>query len=252
MEYGIRELARLAGISPRTLRYYDQIGLLKPARVAQSGYRIYGPEEVALLQQILFYRERGFPLKTVQKLLYDGGFDRLRALEEHLAALEARKCQTAVQIDTVRKTICALKGVYHMTDDEKFRGIREEFLRDQKQAYGKEAEEKYGSGQVAAAGIRLENLSREDFEAWQALDSRLRSALEQSVAAERSGESSEGEALARLHREWLQMALPKYTPQIHRGIAAMYTADPRFTGYYDRNVPGCARLLTEAVLHWIH
>ena len=69
MEYSIQELSRMAGISTRTLRYYDETGLLKPARVTQAGYRYYGTPEVDRLQQILYYRERGFQLHTIQKIL---------------------------------------------------------------------------------------------------------------------------------------------------------------------------------------
>ena len=89
MEYGIRQLAALAGVSARTLRYYDQIGLLPPARVGENGYRYYGPAQVDLLQQILFYRQRGFELEAVRALVYQPGFDRLAALQEHLARLTA-------------------------------------------------------------------------------------------------------------------------------------------------------------------
>ncbi len=69
MAYGIRELSQLAGISARTLRYYDEIGLLKPEHVNEAGYRFYGEKELVLLQQILFYRERGFPLKRIQSIV---------------------------------------------------------------------------------------------------------------------------------------------------------------------------------------
>ena len=79
MEYSIKELSRLSGVSARTLRYYDEIGLLKPSRVTDTGYRYYAQPELALLQQILFYRERGFDLKTIQKLIYDKDFDMLKS-----------------------------------------------------------------------------------------------------------------------------------------------------------------------------
>ena len=83
MEYGIRELSEMAGVSARTLRYYDEIGLLKPLYVSDAGYRFYGETEVAMLQQILFYRERGFGLKQIRQILYREDFDIRNALEEH-------------------------------------------------------------------------------------------------------------------------------------------------------------------------
>ena len=84
LEYTIQKLARLAGVSTRTLRYYDEIGLLKPARINSSGYRIYGQNEVNLLQQIMFYRELGAQLETIKEIINDPNFDRLEALQEHL------------------------------------------------------------------------------------------------------------------------------------------------------------------------
>ena len=81
MEYSIHALAELAGVSARTLRYYDQIGLLKPKGATEAGYRLYGQEEVDLLQQILFYRALGVPLKEIARIVQADDFDRLRALE---------------------------------------------------------------------------------------------------------------------------------------------------------------------------
>ncbi len=87
MEYTVQKLARLAGISPRTLRYYDEIGLLKPARINSSGYRIYGQEEVDRLQQILFYRELAVNLKDIRNILDSPSFNRTRALQDHRSKL---------------------------------------------------------------------------------------------------------------------------------------------------------------------
>ena len=91
MEYGISELSKMAGISTRTLRYYDAIGLLKPSRVNSAGYRYYGQREVDLLWQILFYRERGLDLKQIQAIVVREDCDVLLTLEEHLAELEKEK-----------------------------------------------------------------------------------------------------------------------------------------------------------------
>lgn len=88
MEYSIKQLAQLAGVSARTLRYYDEIGLLKPLYVNEAGYRFYGEMQLNLLQQILFYRERGLPLQQIAAVLYDGQFDILAALEDHLLELK--------------------------------------------------------------------------------------------------------------------------------------------------------------------
>ena len=94
MEYSIQELSRLSGVTTRTLRWYDQIGLLKPSRVAESGYRYYGGAEVDRLQDILYYRALGVELARIKECLDDPSFDRLAALQSHLAALEAERDAT--------------------------------------------------------------------------------------------------------------------------------------------------------------
>jgi len=83
MEYTVQKLGRLAGISTRTLRYYDEIGILKPARINSSGYRIYGKEEVDRLQQILFYRELGVSLDSIKNIITSPSFNGVEALREH-------------------------------------------------------------------------------------------------------------------------------------------------------------------------
>ena len=93
MEYSIQQLSRLSGVSTRTLRWYDEIGLLKPGRVAGSGYRYYGPAQVDRLQDILFYRALGVELARIRECLDAPSFDRLAALRQHLAALQAQKAR---------------------------------------------------------------------------------------------------------------------------------------------------------------
>ena len=251
MEYGIRALAQLAGVSTRTLRYYDQIGLLKPSEVTEGGYRLYGPDQAARLQQILFYRERGFDLKTIRSILDDPDFDMLRAMEEHLGALEQQKADTEALIAAVQKTIRHLKGECDMDDKERFQAWKDRQVRENESKYGAEARQKYGDGQVDAANQKLMGLSPEQADRWRALDREILERLEAAVSAGLPADSDECARIAELHRQWLRITMPQYTPQMHRGIAALYVADERFTAYYDRAIPGCAQLLSDAVQRWI-
>jgi DNA-binding transcriptional MerR regulator len=79
----VKQLSKLAGITPRTLHHYDEIGLLKPTRVGDNGYRYYGDESVLRLQQILFYRELGIPLEDIRKIMARRDFDVMGALRSH-------------------------------------------------------------------------------------------------------------------------------------------------------------------------
>lgn len=251
MEYSIQELSRMAGISTRTLRYYDETGLLKPARVTQAGYRYYGTPEVDRLQQILYYRERGFQLHTIQKILQDRDFDKLRAMEDHLMALKQRQEETAALIRTVEQTIRHMKGECQMADREKFKALKKSLVQGNEIKFGAEARAKYGDAQVDAANQNMMGLSEEDFARWQALEQQILQELEQAVEAGLPGHSEKGREIAQLHRDWLRFTLPGYTPAQHKGIAALYVADERFRQYYDRRIPGCAQWLSDAVQHWI-
>lgn len=250
MVYSIRELSELAGVSARTLRYYDEIGLLKPLCVSKAGYRFYGEKEVTLLQQIMFYRERGFDLKKIRRILYQNDFDIMHALEEHLTELEEQRKRMNSLIHTVRQTISSMKGEYEMTDKEKFEAFKKEKIKENEEKYGAEAREKYGDEAVDTSNKKLLNLSQEEYEKFQKLETEIRTALTEGVRSGLKPESEEAKKIVLMHREWLGMTWKQYSPEAHKGVAAMYTADERFTAYYDKEEPGCAELLAQAVSYW--
>lgn len=240
MEYTVKALAELAGVTPRTLRWYDQKGLLKPRRTTEAGYRIYGPGEVDRLQAILFYKELGLELEAVREILDAPGFDRV-------AALEARRRRLDALILTVEKTIGEAKGGTQMSDKEKFEAFKRRAVEANEEQYGKEIREQYGPEAVEASNARLLSMTEEEHGQWKALEAEILSALAAAVRAGEDPAGPEGRRIAELHRRWLCRAWDKYTPQAHRGVAELYTADQRFTAYYDQEVPGCAAFLRDAV-----
>lgn len=151
MEYSIRQLADIAGVSTRTLRYYDERGLLKPNRVNEQGCRYYEQEQVDLLQQILFYRERNLGLDVIKEIINNPRFDAAQALEEHLIALIEQEKHISTLIQTVKNTIADMKGERSMSDKEKFEGFKRELIEKKEKLYGKEAREKYGEEAVDEA-----------------------------------------------------------------------------------------------------
>lgn len=247
MEYGIRELAQMSGVTARTLRWYDRIGLLKPARVGENGYRFYSGAEVNRLQHILFYRELGVELDQIKRLLDDPTFDRMAALRGHLAVLEEKRGQIDAMIASVRSTINAEERNELMKDHEKFEAFRKNAVEKNEAQYGREAREKYGDEAIDASNRKMMNLSREQYAEWSALDEEILTRLEAAVRAGEAPAGVEGRAIAELHKKWLCFTWEKYTPQAHIGVANMYTLDGRFTRYYDRNTAGCAEFLRDAV-----
>lgn len=247
MEYTVKALAELAGVTPRALRWYDQKGLLKPRRTTEAGYRLYGPEEVDRLQAILFYRELGLDLASIREMMDAPGFNRLEALQRHLAELEARRRRLDGLILTVQKTIGEAKGGRPMTDKEKFEAFKRRAVEANEEQYGEEIRRKYGREAVEGSNGKLLSMTEEEHGQWKALEAEILSALAAAVRAGEDPAGAEGRRIAELHRRWLSCAWAAYSPQAHRGVAELYTADPRFTAYYDREVPGCAAFLREAV-----
>src|SRR5690554_4145397 len=148
MEYTVQELARLAGITSRTIRYYDEIDLLKPARINSSGYRIYGPGEVDRLQQILFYRELDVSLDSIREILNSPFFDEVKVLKEHRKKLLEKKRQLDLLIANLDRTIISKERGSNMSDQKKFEGFKKKIISENERKYGKEIRGKYGDDVV--------------------------------------------------------------------------------------------------------
>ena len=197
MEYTVQKLASMAGISSRTLRYYDEIGLLKPMRISSSGYRIYGPAEVDRLQQILFYRTLGVRLESIKDILDAPSIDALTALKEHRQKLLEKRQQLDLLIANVEKTIAAIEGRCSMSDTEKFRGFKQRLIEENEQKYGEEIRP-YGDEAVNQSYEKFKNMTDDqyrEYETW-----RKRSLKRLAVFATgdpgRTGAESRGSALA--------------------------------------------------------
>lgn len=138
MPYRIKEIAKLAGVTTRTLRYYDTIGLLKPAEIGSNGYRYYNRENLFELQQILFFREMEIPLDEIRRIMLQPDFNVMDAMENHQIELHKRMKRLAALINTVEQTIQSIKGERQMTEQELFEGFDEAVYED-------EARERWGN-----------------------------------------------------------------------------------------------------------
>ena len=246
MEYTIQKLAKLAGISTRTLRYYDEIGILKPARINSSGYRIYGQTEVDTLQQILFFRELGLELNNIKELVTDPSFDGMNALREHLQKLLEKRNQLDRLIENVHKTIASKEGRVTMSNKEKFEGFKKKMVEENEKKYGEEIRQKYGENTVNKSNEKFLNMSQEDYEKVTQLAEQVLETLEQAMT---TGDPSGGLAqkTADLHKQWLCFYWHEYSKEAHAGLAQMYVDDERFKAYYDKVHPGAAEFLRDAI-----
>ena len=246
MESTVQNLGKLAGISTRTLRYYDEIGILKPARINSSGYRIYGQGEVDRLQQILFYRELGVSLDNIKKIVTAPSFDGAQALREHREKLLEKRAQLNLLIANVEKTIALTEGRIDMSDQEKFEGFKQKMIDDNEKKYGVEARGKYGNDAVEKSNAKVKNMTQEQYQEVTALEQQVRETLAQAFATgDPAGELAQ--KAADLHKQWLTYYWSEYSKEAHAGLAQMYVDDERFKAYYDKDQPGTAEFLRDAI-----
>lgn len=130
MSYTVKKLAKLSGISIRTLRFYDTIGLLKPAYYGDNNYRYYEEEQILMLQQILFYRELNFSLNDIQRIISSDDFNKIDALISHKQILSQSLDRTRKLIKTIDQTIAHLRGKITMRNEELFSGFAHKFAFD--------------------------------------------------------------------------------------------------------------------------
>lgn len=246
MEYSVSGLARLAGVSPRTIRYYDEIGLLCPERINSSGYRIYGQKELDLLQQILFFRSFNMELEKIKSLINSREFNKLSAMENHLNVLKDERGRIDTLISNAEKTIGTLKGEIKMSDAEKFEGFKKELINENEKKYGVEIREKYGDESVDASNAKMMKLTKEQYEIWQQLSLEVNDTLKQAYATGNpAGELAQ--KTCKLHKEWLSYCGVPYSQDYHKSLGLMYAEDERFAAYYDKIEVGCAKFLKEAI-----
>ncbi|WP_125768770.1 MerR family transcriptional regulator [Lapidilactobacillus wuchangensis] len=236
MAYQTSELAKLAGVSQRTIRYYEQQGLLQARRDPQNNYRWFDQQQVDRLQQILFYRELAFPLATIKQIMLAPDFDigtSLRQQEQKLRQQRARLDQLLVLL---KQTQQAQEGKITMSDQAKFTAFKQQQVAQNDQLYGEELAAKYSDAQLQAAKNHWIGLSQDQVQQMQTLETDLVHQLQKLLVTTDLESVTAKQAFAD-HQQWLQLAWgpsTTYSAAAHRGLAAMYQVDPRFQTHYDQ------------------
>ncbi len=163
--FSIRHVSAMSGVSIRTLRLYDEIGLLQPLVRTEARYRLYGKNELLRLQQILFYKELDIPLATIRKILDNPAFDTLTALYHHHKELLKKKDKIEKLLQTLTHTIQSIEGELQMNYDDLYQG----FDTLTAEAYRKEAKEKYGAESVEQSEHALLSMKKKDFQTLQVM-----------------------------------------------------------------------------------
>jgi DNA-binding transcriptional MerR regulator len=242
--FTVKQLSKMAGVTPRTLHHYDDIGLLKPSQVGDNGYRYYGEDAVLKLQQILFYRELDFPLDDIKKIMGRRDFDVLGALQSHKDALQKQAVRLNRLLATVDNTIHHLKGEKLMSQ----KGLFEGFSEEEQEQYAQEAEKMYDPETVRASNKKWKAYSAAKKEAIMAEGKQV---YQDMIAAMPKGASS-AEAQSIVER-WRKHMDYFWTPNIEQllGLANGYNDDPKFKANFDKMHPKLAEFMREAVTVYV-
>ncbi|MEI4801793.1 MerR family transcriptional regulator [Bacillus sp. NPDC077411] len=235
MTMKVKEVADLVGISVRTLHHYDEIGLLTPEETTESGYRLYSDDNLETLQQILFFKELGFPLKKIKEIIDNPSFDRQEALVLHRKMLLEKRSRLDKVISTIDKTIQHSKGEIQMTNKEKFEGF--DFSQN---PYEQEARERWGNEAVDKANKAASSMTKEKQEEYNAIYRKL---------AILRNDSPESEQAQEAIQEWYNYLqnFGHYSLDAFKGLGQMYVDDERFTKNIDQFGEGLAKFMQVAM-----
>ena len=244
MLYTVKQLSRLAGVSVRTLHYYDEIGLLKPDAIRPNSYREYGDEAVLKLQQILFYRELDLSLAEIKAMFGRPDVDAFAALQAHRISLQGRAARLERLIQTLDDTLLHMKGLKEMSPKQLFAAFSDE----EQEQYAKEAEQMYDPAIVKESNRKFKSLSAAE-------KSRIFDEGNQ-VYADMVAAMPEGAASPEVQtivERWRKHMETFWTPNLEQllGLAEMYNSDARFKANFDKIDPRLAEFMKEAVGEYV-
>jgi DNA-binding transcriptional MerR regulator len=244
MRYTVKQLADAAGVSPRTLHYYDEIGLLTPDAYGENGYRYYGEAALLRLQQILFFKELDFNLTDIKATIDRPGFDTLQALRAHRQSLQERRGRLSRLIETVDKTILHMKGELKMAEREFYQGFSEEKQKE----YEEEIRRRYGDKELKQSQERWGSYGPQEKQKIQDEFDRIVKELR-----DRMGEGHDGpEVQARVKElhAWVG-SFYDCTLEVFEGLGHMYNENPDFRMMYEMKYgPGVSAFLEKAIVYY--
>jgi len=245
-EYTVGAVARLAGVSVRSLHHYHQIGLLSPSGRSAAGYRIYSLGDLKRLQQILFYRALGFPLSDIAEILADPGQDAHAHLRRQHRLLREQITRRQDMLAAIEKELEAAKMGIALTPEEQLEIFGTTKVTGE---WAEEAEQRWGDTEAwAQSQRRAAAYTKQD---WLDIQAEAGAINREYVAAMEAGIPAgdpRAADLAERHRQHISRWFYDCTHDMHRGLAEMYLADERFTQNYDRMAPGLARYVHDAML----
>ena len=235
----ISEVAKLTGITVRTLHYYDEIGLLKPSEITEAGYRLYSREDLEILQQILFFRELDFPLSQIKEIMNNPNYDKEESLKKQKELLIQQRQRIEGLIKLIEKRI---EGDNNMS----FKEFDMNEIEENKKKYAKEVKERWGTSKAYEESEK--KTSSYNKEKWGDINQETSEIFKGFAELRNSDPGSE--EVQELVRRWQKYITDNFytcTNEILSGLGLMYVEDERFKENLDKNGEGTAKLMAEAI-----
>jgi len=245
--YTISQLAELSRVSSRTLRYYDDISLLKPALINKSGYRIYTQREVDILHRILVYRSMDVPLKEIKRLLESDQDDIVVFLTQHYTELLKQRQTLNIKLAIAENVIKSYKEGTIMNNKDKFDMLKQQIIKENMSVYGAEAVAKYGMSQLSNSYQKMASMTVSDYNNMQDTERNMIDKLQHYMQADKL-DINLGQEIYNLHKNWLLFNLDNVTPEVHMSIANSYIEDDRFRQYYDNKAGKGATTVLQRII----
>lgn len=241
MDWPIQDIARMAGTTSRTLRHYDDLGLLKPDRIGSNGYRYYGSAALVRLQRILLLRDLGLSLKSIGEVLEDQT-DAGTALRRHLAWLHQERSRLAEQIASLETTIDRMERKEPIMAEDMFKGFDHTRYQD-------EVIERWGRDAYESGDAWWRSLTDADKQAFQQRHLDIAIDVAAAMLAGKDPGSDEVQAITQRQYEWMTIGWQGNRPNAEAfgGLGHMYADDPRFTATYDAHGAGTAAYVRDAM-----
>jgi MerR family transcriptional regulator, thiopeptide resistance regulator len=238
--YTVKQLAALAGVSVRTLHYYDQFGLLEPEFRTANGYRHYGESAVVRLQQIMFFRELDFSLEEIKSIMSRPGFNELEALEQHRVLLQKQKERLEGLLQTVDRTVQKLKGDTNMSIKDYYEGFSDEQI----EKYRAEVTKRWGGDTLRESEARIVRLGKDRFAALQEKGGKIFQDIADNM--DKGPGSPAVQEQVKKWRRWLEY-FHHYEDEAALGLGRAYSEHPDFAAFYNKIKPGLAEFFTKAI-----
>ncbi|HEY2514759.1 MAG TPA: MerR family transcriptional regulator [Polyangiaceae bacterium] len=241
MSHNVGDVSRLSGVSIRALHHYDAIGLLRPSGRTRAGYRQYTEADLEKLQQILFYRELGFPLDDIQRVLQAPDFDRGEALRAQRELLVEKRGRLDAMVGLVDRALEAIEKGTPMKEEEMFAPF-------DPSAYAEEAKARWGgTPSYAESQRRTKGYTKDDWAAIAAEVDSIERDFEGALAAGLSPADERPRSIAERHRAHIDKWFYPCSREMHAALGAMYVQDERFAQHYDKRREGLAQFVSDAV-----